>query len=79
MDHVAMVALSGLDVYAHNIETVQNLQKYVRDRKAGFDQSLSVLKHAKTTKPSLLTKTSMMLGLGENDDEVMHALQCTVF
>ncbi|KAI8911780.1 hypothetical protein EDD86DRAFT_188906, partial [Gorgonomyces haynaldii] len=72
---VETVALSGLDVYAHNIETVENLQKYVRDRRAGFKQSLSVLEHAKKVKPSLVTKTSMMLGLGETDEEVMSALQ----
>ncbi|KAJ3292402.1 hypothetical protein HK104_005319 [Borealophlyctis nickersoniae] len=73
--HVERVAKSGLDVYAHNIETVENLQKYVRDRRAGFKQSLSVLEHAKKVKPSLVTKTSMMLGLGETDDEVMAALK----
>ncbi|KAH6595638.1 hypothetical protein BASA61_003737 [Batrachochytrium salamandrivorans] len=72
---VETVARSGLDVYAHNIETVENLQPYVRDRRAGFKQSLAVLEHAKKTSPDLITKTSMMLGLGETDDEVMHALK----
>lgn len=75
MANVERVALSGLEVYAHNIETVENLQKYVRDRRAGFRQSLAVLEHAKKVKPSLVTKTSMMLGLGETDEEVMHALK----
>lgn len=69
------VARSGLDVYAHNIETVENLQSVVRDRRAGFKQSLSVLRHAKKVRPSLITKTSMMLGLGETDEEVMNALK----
>nr|KAJ3420184.1 hypothetical protein HK105_005983 [Polyrhizophydium stewartii] len=72
---VETVALSGLDVYAHNIETVENLQPYVRDRRAGFKQSLSVLEHAKKVRPDLITKTSMMLGLGQTDDEVMQALK----
>jgi lipoic acid synthetase len=69
------VALSGLDVYAHNIETVRDLQPFVRDRRAGFDKSLSVLERAKLTKESLVTKTSMMLGLGETDDQVLEALK----
>lgn len=75
LESVDRVALSGVDVYAHNIETVENLQKYVRDRRAGFKQSLAVLKRAKTARPSLVTKTSMMLGLGETDEEVMDALK----
>lgn len=72
---VKMVALSGLDVYAHNIETVEALTPYVRDRRAKFRQSLAVLEAAKRAKPSLITKTSIMLGLGEKDDEVMDALR----
>jgi lipoyl synthase len=72
---VETVALSGLDVYAHNIETVENLQIYVRDRRATFKQSLAVLNHAKKTKPTLITKTSIMLGLGEQDEEVFDALK----
>lgn len=72
---VERVALSGLDVYAHNVETVENLQKFVRDRKAGWVQSLSVLEHAKKTRRNLITKTSMMLGLGETDAEVMDAMR----
>ena len=75
LDDVETVALSGLDVYAHNIETVENLQPYVRDRRAGFRQSLSVLEHAKKVRPDLITKTSMMLGLGETDEEVIHTLE----
>lgn len=75
LDCVETVAKSGLDVYAHNIETVEALTPYVRDRRAGFRQSISVLKHAKETRPDLITKTSIMLGCGETDDEVLHALQ----
>ncbi|KAF3930211.1 hypothetical protein ABW20_dc0102862 [Dactylellina cionopaga] len=75
LDMVALVATSGLDVYAHNVETTEGLTPYVRDRRATFRQSLSVLEHAKRTKPDLITKTSMMLGLGEQDDEVIAALE----
>ncbi|KAG8014803.1 Lipoyl synthase [Nibea albiflora] len=49
---VEKIALSGLDVYAHNVETVRELQRHVRDPRANFDQSLSVLKHAKKVKPT---------------------------
>ncbi|CAB4419194.1 unnamed protein product [Rhizophagus irregularis] len=75
LDCVAKVATSGLDVYAHNIETVENLTSHVRDRRATFRQSLNVLEHAKKIKPSLITKTSIMLGVGETDDEVLDAMK----
>uniref|UniRef100_A0A3P9H654 Lipoyl synthase, mitochondrial n=1 Tax=Oryzias latipes TaxID=8090 RepID=A0A3P9H654_ORYLA len=71
---VETIALSGLDVYAHNVETVRELQRYVRDPRANIDQSLSVLKHAKKVRPSLLTKTSIMLGLGETDEQILNTL-----
>ena len=67
---VETLAMSGLDVYAHNIETVRRLQPYVRDFRASYKQSLEVLQHAKTTNPNLYTKSSLMLGLGETKDEV---------
>ncbi|XP_056121026.1 lipoyl synthase, mitochondrial [Rhinichthys klamathensis goyatoka] len=70
---VEKIALSGLDVYAHNIETVRELQRHVRDPRANLDQSLSVLRHAKKAKSSVLTKTSIMLGLGETDAQI-HAV-----
>uniref|UniRef100_A0A673SKD1 lipoyl synthase n=1 Tax=Suricata suricatta TaxID=37032 RepID=A0A673SKD1_SURSU len=67
---IEKVALSGLDVYAHNIETVPELQRKVRDPRANFNQSLRVLKHAKEVRPDVISKTSIMLGLGENDEQV---------
>ena len=70
MDAVANVARSGLDVYAHNVETVERMQRLVRDSRAGYQQSFDVLTHAKAVAPGILTKTSMMLGLGEQDEEV---------
>ncbi|KXN73347.1 Lipoyl synthase [Conidiobolus coronatus NRRL 28638] len=75
LKQVELVAQSGLDVYAHNMETVEALTPYVRDRKAKYRQSLSVLKHAKQTVPTLLTKTSIMLGCGETDEEVYQTLK----
>ncbi|KAK3808433.1 MAG: hypothetical protein J3Q66DRAFT_354799 [Benniella sp.] len=74
LECVARVATSGLDVYAHNIETVEALTPYVRDPRAKFRQSIAVLAHAKKVKPTLLTKTSMMLGCGETEAEVVHAM-----
>ncbi|KAL4361912.1 hypothetical protein GQ457_04G004380 [Hibiscus cannabinus] len=65
---------SGLDVFAHNIETVKRLQRIVRDPRAGYEQSLSVLRHAKRSKEGMITKSSIMLGLGETDDELKEAL-----
>ncbi|KAF0373955.1 lipoyl synthase, mitochondrial [Gigaspora margarita] len=75
LDCVARVANSGLDVYAHNIETVESLTPYVRDHRATFRQSLKVLEHVKKIKPSLITKSSIMLGVGETDQEVMDAMK----
>ncbi|MCJ8749193.1 hypothetical protein PDJAM_G00173500 [Pangasius djambal] len=72
---VGKVAVSGLDVYAHNVETVRELQRHVRDPRANFDQSLAVLRHAKSVKPSVLTKTSIMLGLGETDAQIHSTLK----
>lgn len=74
LEHVSHVAKSGLDVYAHNIETVEALTPFVRDRRATFRQSLSVLKRAKEEGVKV-TKTSIMLGVGENEEQVIHALQ----
>ncbi|KAI9228772.1 MAG: hypothetical protein DHS80DRAFT_30491 [Piptocephalis tieghemiana] len=74
-EDVERVAHSGLDVYAHNVETVEALQSVVRDRRAGYKQSLSVLEHAKRTRPDLITKTSIMLGCGETDEQVMQTLK----
>lgn len=72
---VEVVARSGLDVYAHNMETVEELTPMVRDPRAKFRQSLAVLEHAKKTVPTLITKTSLMLGLGEKEDEIWKTLQ----
>eukprot|EP01116_Phalansterium_solitarium_P004270 TRINITY_DN15230_c0_g1_i1.p1 TRINITY_DN15230_c0_g1~~TRINITY_DN15230_c0_g1_i1.p1 ORF type:complete len:422 (+),score=117.99 TRINITY_DN15230_c0_g1_i1:680-1945(+) len=71
---VELMANSGLDVFAHNIETVEGLQRFVRDRRAGYRQSLGVLEHAKKANPRLVTKSSIMLGFGERDEEVRQAL-----
>jgi len=58
------------DVFAHNLETVRRLQATVRDKRAGYEQSLKVLLHAKSRAPERYTKTSLMVGFGETDGEV---------
>ena len=75
LSSVETLATSGLDVYAHNIETVERLQPYVRDKRANYAQSLEVLAHAKVVKPDLVTKTSIMLGLGETQEEVIQTMR----
>jgi len=71
---VRAVATSGLDVFAHNMETVERLTPRVRDRRADYHQSLAVLKYAKSV-GNCLTKTSLMLGLGEEDGEILQTLK----
>jgi lipoic acid synthetase len=78
LELVAMVAKSGLDVYAHNMETVEELTPFVRDRRAKYRQSLKVLEAAKRTVPSLITKTSIMLGLGETEEQLWQTLRGTL-
>lgn len=75
LEMVSMVAKSGLDVYAHNMETTEELTPFVRDRRAKYRQSLKVLEAAKKATPSLITKTSVMLGLGEREDELWQLLK----
>ena len=72
---IETVALSGLDVFAHNVETVERLQWLVRDPRANYKQSIDVLVKAKQYNPKLVTKTSIMLGLGETDDEILKTLE----
>lgn len=63
------------DVFAHNLETVRRLTPTVRDKRATYDQSLRILEHAKNRAPERYTKTSLMLGLGETEDEVEAAME----
>jgi lipoyl synthase len=71
---VEIVVDSGLEVFAQNIETVRRLTHPVRDPRAGYEQTLRVLEHAKRHKPDILTKSSLMLGLGETQQEVEETL-----
>ena len=71
---VALVVDSGLDVFAQNIETVERLTHPVRDPRAGYQRTLEVLAFAKQHNPKVLTKSSIMVGLGETDDEIAETM-----
>ena len=62
------------DVISHNVETVRRLTPTVRDPRAGYDQSLQVLAHIKARDPGMLTKSSLMVGVGESSDELVEAM-----
>lgn len=64
-----------LNVFAHNVETVERLTPNVRDRKASFTVSLKILEKAKELRPELMTKSSLMLGLGESDKDLIDSLK----
>ena len=77
-DHQALNDLLNgleLEVFAHNVECVPRLDSKVRDHRATFEQSIGILKEAKRLRPDILTKSSIMVGLGETDDEITEALQ----
>lgn len=65
---------SGVDVYAHNIETVDRLHRRVRDVRATYQQTLDTLAEAKRYRPGVFTKSSIMLGLGETEDELRQTM-----
>jgi len=69
--------LNGLElrVFAHNVECVPRLDSVVRDHRASFEQSLEILREAKRLRPDILTKSSIMVGVGETDEEVVGAMR----
>lgn len=69
-----LVAQSGLEVVGHNIETVERLSPRVRDRRASYELSLSVLERVSQINSDLITKSSIMVGLGESKEEVKGAM-----
>ncbi|WP_461535714.1 lipoyl synthase [Spongorhabdus nitratireducens] len=74
MADVEKVVDSGIAVFAQNVETVKRLTHPVRDPRASYEQTLAVLEHSKKYRPDVLTKTSLMLGLGETEDEIVEAM-----
>ena len=63
------------EVIAHNIETVERLQKSIRDVRANYKQSLAVLENVKKLNPGIYTKSSLMVGLGEKDEEMLQSMK----
>jgi lipoyl synthase len=72
---VILEAGRGLEVFAHNLETVRRLTPRVRDARAKYDQSLEVLANSKKLRPQTFTKSALMLGLGEESPEIEATLQ----
>ena len=64
---------SNVEVFAQNLETVKRLTHQVRDHRAGYEQTLEVLAYAKKYSPKTISKTSLMLGLGESEDELLES------
>ncbi len=73
LEAVRTVVDTGLEVFAHNVEVVPRISPQVRDPRAGYQQSLEVLAAAKRMRPGVVTKSSLMVGVGETDDELLDA------
>ena len=74
LEHLELVLDSGIVVFAQNLETVKRLTHPVRDPRASYETTMALLKHSKEYRPDILTKTSLMLGLGETDDEIKQTM-----
>ncbi len=72
---IEIVINTGLDVFAHNVETVKRLTRAVRDRRFSYEQSLETLKIAKDIRPDILTKSGFMVGLGETEEEIVSTME----
>jgi len=75
LENLEKLIRENVDVFAHNVETVRRLTPQVRDRRSTYDKSLLTLKRIKEIRPTQYTKTSIMLGVGETEDEVIQTLR----
>jgi lipoic acid synthetase len=75
MRDVDAVLESEPDVFAHNIEVVRRISPVIRDQRCDYDTSLKVLERAKVRNPARLVKSSIMVGIGERDEEVLESLR----
>ena len=64
-----------MNVFAHNVETVERLTHNVRDRRASFKRSVRILQASKECRPELMTKSSLMVGLGETEQDITDAMK----
>jgi lipoyl synthase len=74
-DYLEKVLDSGIKVFAQNLETVKRLTHPVRDPRASYETTMDLLAYSKQYRPDILTKTSLMLGLGETDEEIMQTMK----
>lgn len=74
IEHLNVLLDTDIVVFAQNVETVKRLTHPVRDSKASYETTLELLAHAKKYRPEILTKTSLMVGLGETDDEIFETM-----
>ncbi len=75
LEAVSTVVRAGPDVLGQNLETVKRLTHLVRDRRAGYERTLMVLREAREMRIDIFTKSSLMLGLGEKEEEVLQAMR----
>lgn len=75
LDYVDVTVDAKPDVWAHNVEVVKRLQRTIRDVRCSYEQSLRVLRRAKERDPARITKSSIMVGIGETDDEVLETMR----
>jgi lipoyl synthase len=75
LDCIKTVVEAGPDVIAHNVETVERLQSKVRDPRANYKQSLSVLENVKKLNPKIYTKSSIIVGFGETKEEIENTMK----
>jgi len=75
LDYVDVTVDAKPDVWAHNVEVVKRLQRTIRDVRCSYEQSLRVLRRAKERDASRITKSSIMVGIGETDDEVLETMR----
>lgn len=74
LDYVDVTVDAKPHVWAHNIEVVRRLQRSIRDVRCSYERSIGVLAHVKDHDPERITKTSIMVGIGETDDEVLETM-----
>jgi lipoic acid synthetase len=72
---VDVVLESAPEVFAHNVEVVRRITPLIRDQRCDYDRSLAVLRHAKRRAPERFVKSSIMVGIGERDEEVLETLR----
>jgi lipoic acid synthetase len=75
LDYVDITVDAKPDVWAHNVEVVKRLQRTIRDVRCSYEQSLRVLRRAKERDTSRITKSSIMVGIGDTDDEVLETMR----